>query len=104
MGLERFSAMWVPLDKDAAKVGSRNLRRLGRQSLHASIQAALVTRSGIVVQNALLHALVEQRGGLVVLRSRRGYIALLQGFAHGAQAVTELGAVGAVDGGALDGL
>ena len=82
----------------------KNLGLLGGQCLHASIQTALVARRSVVMQNALLHALVQQGDGLVVLRPRRGNIALLQCLAHGAQAVSELAAVGAVDGGALDGL
>ena len=95
--------IWLPILRVATD-GTVKLGLLGGQRLHASIQAALVARSGVVMQNALLHALVQHGDGHVVLRLRGGRIVGLQRFAHGAQAVAELAAVGAVDGGALDGL
>src|SRR4030081_3848613 len=44
---------------------------LGRSSLHASVQPALVTAGGVLVQNTLLHALVEHRNGLAISLTQR---------------------------------
>ena len=95
--------IWLPILRVATD-GTVKLGLLGGQRLHASIQAALVARSGVVMQNVLLHTLIQHGDGHVVLRLRSRHIVRLQSFAHGAQAVAELAAVGAVNGGALDGL
>ena len=80
------------------------LGSLDGHGLQPGVQAALVARGGVVVQNALLHALIEQGNRPVVLGTCGGGIVRGQRFAHGAQATAQLAAVGAVDGGALDGL
>lgn len=69
---------------------------LKRRSFHASSEAALVARSGVVVEDALLHALVERRNGLPELLVDGGGIALGEGLAQQAQAAADAALVGAV--------
>ena len=47
--------------------------------LHARAEAALVAGGGVLVQGALLHALVERGDGGAVLLADRFGVALLQG-------------------------
>src|ERR1039458_627913 len=74
------------------------------QRLEAGIQAALVARNGVAVEDTLLHALVESGDGFAILRLRGLYIALGQGLAQQAEAAANTAAVGAIDGGAGHGL
>src|ERR1700744_2389691 len=62
-------------------VSSVSQRSLGdlllrRNRLHASIQAALVAVCRVLVQNTLLHALIENRRGRTILGRRLFVIAL----------------------------
>jgi hypothetical protein len=66
------------------------------ECLEAGIQAALVARNGVLVQDALLNALVERGDGGLELGLGRGNIALGESFAHQAQAAANAGTVGAV--------
>ena len=45
-------------------------------SLHARIQPALVAARGVLVQHALLYALIQNRRGLAILCGGRGMVAL----------------------------
>jgi len=56
------------------------------------------------VQDTLLYALVESRGGGLVLRLGRGNVAGGEGLAHKAEAGTDAGTVGAIDFSLDDGL
>src|SRR5208282_1967480 len=80
-----------------------SFRLLGAQNqrLQAGVQAALVARHGVEVEDALLHALVESRSGRAVLLLGGFDIAGSQGFAHRAQTRAYTAAVGAVYSGAL---
>jgi hypothetical protein len=69
---------------------------LRRNSLHACIQTALVAVRGVLVQNALLHALVQDRRGFAVLGRCRGVVALGNRLAQQAQGSTQLALVRAV--------
>jgi hypothetical protein len=69
---------------------------LGRNGLYASIQTALVTAGGVLMQNTLLHALVEHRNGLAVSLTQRCSVALGDRPTQRAQRSTQLALVGAV--------
>lgn len=86
-------------------LGVRGGLRLFRgDGFDAGVEAALVARGGVGVEDALLHALVEDGDGGAVLLAGGFGVALLDGFAEGAQAGAELGAVGAVHRGTFYGL
>lgn len=71
------------------------------ESLDARVQAALVARRGVLVDDALLHALIDGgNGGAVLLTGGLG-IALLESLAEGPQFATDAAAVGAVHCGLL---
>src|ERR1700679_3666077 len=53
--------------------------------LHPCMQAGFVAGGGILVQHALLHALVECRNGLAILLGNRRGIAFGNGLAEGAK-------------------
>jgi hypothetical protein len=74
------------------------------ERLEAGVQAALVARNGVLVQDALLDALVESRDGLAILGLGGFHIALGEGLAHEAKAAADAGTVGAVDFSLDDGL
>jgi hypothetical protein len=73
-------------------------------SLDASVKAALVTAGGVLVQNTLLDALIEQGDGRAVLLAESLLVASGDGLAQGTEGAAKLGLVGAVDGGLGDGL
>jgi hypothetical protein len=72
--------------------------------LDAGVEAALVAAGGVLVEDALLHAFIEDGGGEAVLLGGDLDVALGDGLAEDAQGSAELALVGAVDGGLLDGL
>jgi hypothetical protein len=74
------------------------------QRLEAGVQAALVTRNGVLVQNALLNALVQSGDGFAELGLGGLDVALGESFAHQAQAAANAGTVGAVHFSLYDGL
>src|ERR1035441_1511358 len=79
--------------------------RLGQcKSLQPRVQAALVAGDGVVVQNALLHALVQRGDGLAILCLGGLHIALHQRLAQGPQTGAHTAAAGAVHFGAFFGL
>ena len=55
------------------------LSLLRRDGLHARAEAALVAGGGVLVQGALLHALVQRGDGGTVLLGHRLGVTLLQG-------------------------
>jgi hypothetical protein len=68
----------------------------GGQGLEAGVEAALVAGDGVLVKDALLHALVEGGDGLAVLGLCGLDVALGESFAQGPQAGADAAAVGAV--------
>ena len=80
------------------------LRLGGGQSLQTRIEAALVAGDGVVVEDALLDALVEGGDGLAILGLSGLGVALGESLAEGAQAGADAAAVGAVHIGAGNGL
>lgn len=75
-----------------------SLGRLGSDDcLHAGVQASLVAASGVLVDDALLHALIENGDGGAVRCAEGLGIALGDSLSQGAQASTQLALVGAVD-------
>lgn len=74
------------------------------QSLQACVQAALVARSGVLVEDALLDGAVKGRSGGAVLRLSGLHVAGGERLAHGAQSGADAGAIGAIDLGAGNGL
>jgi len=85
------------------KVRNR-LGSLYDESLNAGVETALVTAGGVLVQDTLLDALVEDRSGGAVRFKRLGVIAGGDGLAQKTQGAAKLGLVGAVDGRLGDGL
>ena len=77
--------------------GCGSYRRGRGERLEAGVQAALVSRNGVLVKDALLDALVERGDGGAELGLGFGDITLGEGFAHEAQAAADAGTVGAVD-------
>src|SRR6202789_560194 len=69
---------------------------LRQNCLHASIQAALIAACGVLMQNTLLHALVQNRRGRAVLRGRIGVIAGSDRLTQRAQRPAQLALVRAV--------
>jgi hypothetical protein len=67
------------------------------ERLEAGVEAALVARNGVLVQDALLHALVEGGDGGAELGLGGRDVALEEGFAHQAQAAANAGTIGAVN-------
>src|SRR5882757_7636447 len=65
-------------------------------SLHTRIQPALVAVCGVLMQNTLLHALVQDRRGLAVLGCCRSMVALGDCLTQLAQRPTQLALVRAV--------
>jgi hypothetical protein len=72
----------------------------GCQGLEAGVEAALVAGDGVLVEDALLDALVERGDGQAVLLLSGLDLTLGQSLAERAQAGAHAAAVGAVDGGA----
>ena len=68
----------------------------GGESLDAGVQARLVAAGGVLVQDTLLNALVEDRDGLRVVGGDGLFVAGDDGLTQAAQAAAELGLVGAV--------
>src|ERR1700733_6139447 len=79
-------------------VGNRVSLRglLGGQGLDAGVEAALVARGGVGVEDALLDTLVEGGGGQAVLLAGGLDVALLNGLAQQAEAAADAALVGAV--------
>jgi hypothetical protein len=77
---------------------------LGDDGLDAGVEAALVAAGGVLVQDALLDALVEDGDGGAVGLDEGGLVAGGEGLAHEAEGAAELGLVGTVDGRLGDGL
>ncbi len=73
-------------------------------SLHPRIQPALIPVRGVLMQNTLLHALVQDRRGLAVLSRCRGMIALGNRLTQLPQCSTQLALVRAVHRGLSNGL
>jgi len=69
---------------------------LDGHGLDASGEAALVAGGGVVMEDALLHALVERGDGLLELLVHCGHVALGDGLAQQAQAAANAALVGAV--------
>ncbi len=69
---------------------------LDHDCLHASVQTALVTGCGVLVQDALLDALVQERDGAAVLNGDGLRVCGGERLAHGAEAAAHLALVGAV--------
>src|SRR5271170_5646971 len=72
------------------------LRRLGRERLDPGVEAALVAGGGVVVQNALLDALVERGSGQPQLLLGGLHVALGDRLAQAAQAAADAAPVGTV--------
>ncbi len=70
---------------------------LGCSGLYACVEAALVAACRVLVQHALLNALIEDGDGLAVGCAEGLGVAGGDGLAHGAQGATQLALVGAVD-------
>ena len=87
-----------------SRVVARFLGGFGGDRLDAGVEAALVSAGGVLVEHALLDALVEDGDGGAIGLGGRLVIAGGDGLAHGAEGAAELGLVGAVDGRAGDGL
>ena len=68
-----------------------------RQRLHPSIQPALVAACSVLVQHALLYALVQHRSGRTVVRHRLLVVALHDRLSQTSQRTTQLGSIGSVD-------
>jgi len=81
-----------------------NLGGLSSERFHARIESALVAGGGVLVEDALLHALIENRDGDAIGLGGGLVVASGDGLAHGAEGAAELGLVGAIDGRAGDGL
>jgi len=77
--------------------GGGFLGRGGDEGLKARVEAALVAGDGVLVQDALLDALVERGDGGLELGLCCRHVARNEGFAHQAQAAANAGTVGAVD-------
>src|SRR6202022_4150749 len=77
---------------------------LRRHCLDAGIQAALVAAGGVLMQNALLHALVQDRNRRAIDLTQRLRVATGDRLAQGAQRAAQLALVGAIDCGLGDGL
>jgi hypothetical protein len=76
--------------------------RLRGESLHPGMQPALIPGSSILMQNTLLHTLVERGDGLVVLLSDSRGIPFGNGLAEGAKGLADLTLVGPVHCGTLN--
>jgi len=70
---------------------------LGGECLDAGVQAALVAGGGIGVEDALLHALVERRGGRLVLLAGGLEITLVERLTQQAEAAADAALVRTVD-------
>jgi hypothetical protein len=79
-----------------SKFGELGLRGSCDERLEAGVQPALVTRNGVLVKDALLHALVEGGDGGLELGLGDLDVASGEGFAHQAEAAANAGTVGAV--------
>jgi hypothetical protein len=77
---------------------------LGDDGLDAGVEAALVAAGRVLVQDALLDALVEDGDGRAVGLDEGGFVAGGESLAHEAEGAAELGLVGTVDGRLGDGL
>ena len=77
---------------------------LGDYGLDAGVETTLVAAGGVLVQNTLLDALVEDGDGGAVDAYEGGLVPGSESLAHEAKGAAELGFVGAVDGGLGDGL
>jgi hypothetical protein len=89
---------WFGLVKAFAEAGVQlNLGLGGGQGFETGVEAALVAGDGVGVEDALLHALVEDGDGDAVLGLGGLDVALDESLAQGAQAGTDAAAVGAVD-------
>ena len=82
----------------------KDLGGLGNDGLDAGVEAALVAARGVLVENTLLDALVEDRDGRTVDLGKGLLVAGCDGLAHEAQGTAKLGPVGAIDGRLGDGL
>lgn len=76
----------------------------GADGFDAGIEATLVARRGIGVDDALLHAFIDGRNSGAILIGRGFGVAGLDGLAESAQGAAEVGFVGAVDSGLFRGL
>ena len=90
-----------PFEDGAKELGGFGL---GDDGLDAGVEAALVAAGGVLVEDALLDALVEDGDGGAVGLDEGFLVAGGEGLAHEAEGAAKLGFVGAVDGGLGDGL
>ena len=74
------------------------------EGLDAGVEAGLVAAGGVLMQDTLLDALVEDGDGGAVGLDKGFLVAGGEGLAHEAEGAAELGLVGAVDGRFGDGL
>ena len=77
---------------------------LGDDGLNAGVETTLVAAGGVLVEDTLLDALVEDGDGGAVGLDKGFLVAGGEGLAHEAEGAAELGLVGAVDGRLGDGL
>jgi hypothetical protein len=77
---------------------------LGDDGLNAGVETTLVAAGGVLVEDTLLDALVEDGDGGAIDLDEGLLVAGGEGLAHEAEGAAELGFVGAVDGGLGDGL
>jgi hypothetical protein len=96
----KASAGW-PFRRVAEELGGFGL---GDDGLDAGVEAALVAAGGVLVEDTLLDALIEDGDGRAVDFDDGFLVAGGEGLAHEAKGTAELGFVGAVDGGLGDGL
>jgi hypothetical protein len=101
---DRHPAFCSLTGPDGLGLGRGRLCRSQDEGLETGVQAALVTGDGVLVQDALLDALVESGDGGLELGLGCGDITLDEGFAHEAQAAANAGTVGAVHFSLNDGL
>lgn len=85
-------------------MGQPLLGGFGGERLESGVEAALVAAGGVLVEHALLDALVEHGDGGAVGLGGGLVVAGGDGLAHEAEGAAELGLVGAVDGRSGDGL
>lgn len=81
-----------------------DLGGLDHDGLDAGVETALVTAGGVLVEDTLLDALVEDRDGGTVDVGEGLLVAGGEGLAHEAEGTAKLGLVGAVDGRLGEGL
>jgi hypothetical protein len=84
--------------------GASELGGLCGERLDARVETSLVTAGGVLVEDALLHTLIEHGDRGAVLHGGCLGVASGEGLTHRTEGAAELGLVGAIDGRAGDGL